>query len=425
MYTRIYSFLEKYQIIYNRQFGFRSRHSTDHALCSLIELIKNFIDNGNFVCGIFIDLQKAFDTVDHKIMMQKLWYYGIRGTTYEWLRSFLLYRKQFVSINGYESGYKMIKCGVPQGSTLGPLLFLLYINDLNTIFKKSIIHHFADDTNLIFANKKLSTIENVMNYELKHLVEWLRTNKLSLNESKTELIFFHHANKKIENISIKLNKVKLQACESVNYLGIIIDKFLSWDKQIKNICQKISKANGVIAKIRHVVPLNITKSVYYSLFYSHVTYGCLVWSYSTKRNLDKIVKLQKKCTRIITFSEYQAHTNPLFNALKFLKFEDIVSFEILKFMFDVKNKQTPKVITKFFHSNMSVHDHFTRANQNFHIRSVNSSQYGLRSLRTHGVSLWNNFVSNHQTIANISFRNPFTSKVKEILLIKYLSDNVE
>ena len=123
MYTRIYSFLEKYQIIYNRQFGFRSKHSTNHALCSLIETVKTFLDNGNFVCGIFIDLQKAFDTVDHEIMMHKTvalwysWYY-----TYEWLKSFLVNRKQFVSINGYESDCKIIKCGVPQGSTLGPLL---------------------------------------------------------------------------------------------------------------------------------------------------------------------------------------------------------------------------------------------------------------------------------------------------------------
>ena len=165
MYSKLYGFLEKYNILYKRQFGFREKHSTNHALANLIETIKSFLDKDFFVCGIFIDLKKAFDTVDRDILTSKLQHYGICRKANSWLKSFLCKRKQFVSINGFESELKSVQCGVPQGSTLGPLLFLIYVNDLYLSFKKNIIHHFADDSNMIYASKKIATLENDMNYE--------------------------------------------------------------------------------------------------------------------------------------------------------------------------------------------------------------------------------------------------------------------
>ena len=241
----------------------------------MIETIKSFLDNNFFVCGIFIDLKKAFDTVDHKILTDKLLHYGIRGNANEWIKSFLENRKQFVSINGFESELKSVKCGVPQGSTLGPLLFLIYVNDLYQSFKKNIIHHFADDTNLIYASKKIATLENDMNYELKILVEWLFANKLTLNIAKTKLLMFQHPHKQIPNFSIKLNKVKLNLSNSVKYLGIVIDNKLSWNQQIRKIATKLNRANGILSKIRHYVSKETCISVYYSLFFH--TLSMEVW----------------------------------------------------------------------------------------------------------------------------------------------------
>ena len=165
---------------------------------------------------------------------------------------------------------------MPQGSTLGPLLFLLYINDLNRAFSKCVVHHFADYTNLIFASKKKETIETVMNHELTILVEWLKANKLSLNGSKTELIIFHSQYKRIPNISIKINSFKLVIKSYVNYLGILIDEVLSWNKQYETLLSKLSRVTGVLSKLRHFAPNNVLKSVYYGLFYSHV----LLWLFS-------------------------------------------------------------------------------------------------------------------------------------------------
>jgi retron-type reverse transcriptase len=156
----------------------------------MTEYIRSLVDRGEYVCGIFVDLEKAFDTVHHEILCEKIKAYGLRGNINKLLQSYLSNRKQFVSINGYDSEVKNITCGVPQGSSLGPLLFLIYINDLRMCLTKTSCGHFADDTFIIFHSKKPKTIETIVNTELKDVVRWLRLNKLSLNAAKTELIFF-------------------------------------------------------------------------------------------------------------------------------------------------------------------------------------------------------------------------------------------
>ena len=183
MCSLLYAFLTKYKLLLKKQFGFRNNRSTSHALISLTDLIKKYLHNNYFVCGVFIDLQKAFSTVNHEILLVKFDFYGIHGLAYNWLKSFLENRKQYVNLSGHSSSIKTVTCGVPQGLTLGSLLFLLYINDLRSVFSKSVVNHFADDTNLLWSSKKLNTIESIINQELKLLVQWLQSNKLSLNET--------------------------------------------------------------------------------------------------------------------------------------------------------------------------------------------------------------------------------------------------
>ena len=158
IHTRLYSFLESNKVIYNRQFGFRNNHSTTHALIDITEKIRSALDKGIFACGVYIDLQKAFDTVNHSILMDKLEYYGIRGVPKMWLESFLIGRHQFTHIKDRSSSKLPITHRVPQGSVLGPLLFLLYINDLHKAIQHSSVHHFADDTNLLYTNNSLKKI---------------------------------------------------------------------------------------------------------------------------------------------------------------------------------------------------------------------------------------------------------------------------
>ena len=215
-------------ISYERQFGFRANHSTSHALISATEHIKNLLDKGCFVGGIFIELEKAFDTVNHNILINKLSYYGFRGNCQNLIKSFLTNRKQFVSINGYDCSILDIRCGVPQGSTLGPLLFLIYINDLNFSIKSSTPSHFADDTCIVHHSNKLKTLETELNCDLKLCNEWLKVHRLLLNVDKSKFILFHSRHKNINytNFSIKINGIKLNPTEHVKYLGVYMDKHL-------------------------------------------------------------------------------------------------------------------------------------------------------------------------------------------------------
>ena len=281
-------FLRKKNIIFKRQFGFRSGYSPNPTIVNLVESIKKYIDNDNYVCSVFTDLEKAFDAVDHQILLQKLYHYGIRGLAHNWFQSYLFNRQQFFFISGSSSELMSIKCGVPQGSTLGPLLFLLYINDLNSVFNKAITIHFANDTHLSYASKKLSTTESVMNCESKKSTEWLRSNKLSLNSGKSELVIFRSKTKKeLDEITIKINKSKLSPVPNVNYLGVVLDEFLSWDVHVNKLCKKPAQTNDILFKLRYYVPQKTCISVYFSLFDSVILYGSLAWQFTSfcKRNV--------------------------------------------------------------------------------------------------------------------------------------------
>ena len=198
IHTRLYSFLEDTKSLYNMQFGFRSKHSTNHALIQITEQIRDALDNGKYSCGIFVDLQKAFDTVDHHILLRKLEHYGIRGSVNNLFKTYLNNRFHSVEILNKTSKQILLKHGVPQGSVLGPLLFLIYINDLHNAIKHSKVFHFADDTSLINSNISLKKINKQVNQDLTLLSNWLRANKICLNAKKTEIIIFRSKQKSVK-----------------------------------------------------------------------------------------------------------------------------------------------------------------------------------------------------------------------------------
>ena len=225
MHNCLYKFLEKFELLYSLQFGFQEMHSTTHTLLSLTESIKHSIENGKFGCGIFLDLQKAFDTVNHDILIKKLEHYGIRGNVLDWFRSYLRGRFQYVSVNGHSSDLLPISCGVPQGSVLGLLLFLIYVNDLPNISKVLQFYLFADDTGIYFESDNLLTLQKVVNRELRRckVRKWLEANRLSLNISKTNYVIFHSKVRKIDEfIRIKIGS-KTKRKNYVKYLGILVD----------------------------------------------------------------------------------------------------------------------------------------------------------------------------------------------------------
>ena len=250
MHKRLYDFLEINNVIDPLQFGFRKKHSTAHALTSLTEKVKQTIDDGNYGCGLFIDLKKAFDTVNHQILLKKLEHYGIRGIPLDWFKSYLSNRKQYVSVNGNTSETLEVTWGVPQGSVLGPLLFLIYINDLPKVSKKLTFFLFADDTNIYYESSDILEIQKTVNKELRKVRKWLDANRLALNIEKTNFVLFHSPrNKPVSQIILKFGKQKINQENCVKFLGLLLDSNLNWKAHITELSKKLSRTVGLFYKI--------------------------------------------------------------------------------------------------------------------------------------------------------------------------------
>ena len=197
MYKRLKSFIDSNGILLSGQYGFRDKHSTQHAVLDIVNAIQENINHNVFSCGIFLDFKKAFNTEDHSVLLHKLHYYGVRGTAHNWFTSYLGGRTQTTQVHSKISSKANLTCGLPQGSVLGPLLFLLYINDICTTSTKFKFHLFAEDTNLLYADKNLKSLETILNTELVKVSDWPHANKLTLNTKKSNYVNFHPYQKKI------------------------------------------------------------------------------------------------------------------------------------------------------------------------------------------------------------------------------------
>ena len=418
MHKRMYAFLEKYEILYELQFGFRTGYSTTHALIHMTEAIRSALDSGSVTCGIFVDFQKAFDTVNHDILLKKLEHYGFRGIINNWFRSYLTNRKQKVVINGFESESKDLLHGVPQGSVLGPILFLIYINDLHRCIKYSTTYHFADDTNLLHISKNYKTLEKKVNYDLFSLHKWLTANKISLNEGKTELIYFRKSGP-VPTLSIKLHGKTLVPTKFVKYLGIYLDEFLSGESQCTELIKKLNRANGMLAKARHYVPDLELKNIYHAIFSSHTLYGSQIWSAKLISVTDKITRLQKAAMRIMTFSEFRAHSEPLFKKLEILKFSDSIAVNNCSFVYDYFHNKLPISFNNIFIRCNEKYDYSTRqaTTGQLCIPGYKTTTFGLKCIYKRCIDSWNKLSVDINQMHKTNIVNKL--EVKDIDLLKF------
>ena len=392
MHERIYSFLKEHKLIYPVQFGFRENHCIDHALIGITEDIRSTLDNKRYGCGIFIDLQKAFGTVNHEILLKKLELYDIRGDTVKWFCSYLSDRSQFVSINGHNSTKMEISCGVPQGSVLGPLLFLIYINDLPNVSNKIKTYLFADDTNIYLESETISELVQIVNKELKLVKKWIDANLLSLNISKTNYIIFHSPAMPIPtDIVIKIGREHVTRSNYVKFLGMLLDENLSWKFHLFELSKKLARTCGILFKIRDLLPTNTLINVYNSLFMSFLQYGIIVWGQTSASYIDPIFKLQKRALRAISHKHTRSRTLPLFKALKLLRLQDVFQFKMLSFVFESINKINPMCFHNFYTCTSSIHEYHTRHSYrgDVFLTHKNSLQYGLKSICYMGAKMWN------------------------------------
>ena len=422
-HSRLYEFFEQNNTFYDLQFGFRKKHSTDHALLSITEHIKNKIDNQFLTCGVFIDMEKAFDTVNHDILLKKLEHYGIKGIASCWLSDYLTCRKQRVKIDDNLSKYRQITCGVPQGSILGPLLFLIYINDMHKATKFCTLYHFADDTNLLYSNRNEKLLRKNVNIDLRLIFQWLCANRLSVNVEKTEFIIFKSQRKSLkERLTLKLNGKTIFESKKLRYLGLIVDEKLTWKFHILELKKKLSQINGIVYKLKKLgTPVDTLKSIYFALFQSYLNYGLCVWGQAGKEHFQKIEIMQNKIIRLIYGADCDAHCAPLYKKLEILKLKDLFYLKNVSIMWDYDRNELPENFRNCFVYANQIHDYPTRfssAGKLCENKKFNSHTYGLNSFAYNGPKILN-YLKTTTLYKESNTKVHFINKFKNSILNEY------
>ena len=414
MFTRLHKFLIDHRCIYDYQFGFLPGRSTSHALIHFCDIVNNAFEENHYVSGTFLDLSKAFDTLDHTILLSKLKYYGIRGRALSWFRSYLSKRHQFVTINNVNSNPKPIPCGVPQGSILGPLLFIIYVNDLYKASNRLHIISYADDTNLFFSSPDLDMLVETVQNEFVNVRNWFCVNRLSLNVKKTNSVIFRSPSKPFPaNLDhIKLCGVKVRLSSNSKFLGVVIDQHFSWKDHILYISKKVSKGVGILSRLRHLLPRHILLMLYNTLILPYLSYCNVVWGGALPTRIQPLFILQKRCIRIIFNKHRLHHTTPLFAKLKTLSIYNLNRYCTSMFMFSWVHGICPIIFNRYYHFCSEIHPYRTRFSSNISVPffRLKSSQLSIRYI---GVKVWNSLPD---YIRKCMQSNTFKRKLKEYLI---------
>jgi hypothetical protein len=371
---RLMNHLKYNNLINENQFGFQPGISTVHHLTKLTNYVAKELNNKNFVIGIFLDLKKAFDVVPHKILIEKLKKLGIGGTEIMWFTNYLAGRSQKVDIGGKLSDIEQITISILQGSILGPILFLCFINDLpNCIDMHALL--FADDTAGLLSGPELQPLIAKANLELQKLSMWFRANKMAVNVKKTKYIIFKQKGKRIEigeNEGVIFNNNDINATQdaskifaldriydgnpnkqdrSFKLLGVWLDEHLSFNQHCSNVCSKLSQANFIINRVKNLLPKKVLTTLYYALFHPHILYCLPVFSGTTSKNLKKIATLQKKAVRAICTAKYNAHTATLFQQQNILPLDKLIIYTQSMLTHSIVHKYGPPALHNQWLSN--------------------------------------------------------------------------
>ena len=419
IYNKVNDFFTTNNLFYEKQFGFQKNKSTEHAILHLTnDVIKSF-EKGQFTIGVFIDLSKAFDTVDHEILIKKIERYGINGNILKILKSYLKNRKQYVFYDSTTKDFLSITCGVPQGSILGPLLFLIYVNDLSRASSLLTEIMFADDTNLFMSNSNIKQLFSDMNIELAKVSTWFKANRLSLNVDKTKWTLFHSSSRKrfIPEVlpNIVIDELVIEREEITKFLGVLIDENINWKTHIEYIISKVSKSIGILYRVRDIVSKEDSIQLYYAFIQSYVNYGCIVWASTNKTKLEPLYRRQKHALRVINFVSRETHAAPLFLDIRALSIYQLNIFNILCLTYKSINKICPKAFYSLVKKKPPNKYQLRKEGLLFEPKcKTKFSQFGISYRAPH---LWNALVANvKEDLSKIENFTLFQYKLKEYVL---------
>ena len=360
MHTRLESFVNTNNSLHEDQYGFRKQRSCEHALVAAKQKILHSLDKKQIALLLLIDFSKAFDMVDHQILLKKLYHYGIRGTGLKWLESYLSNRQQFVHVNNTSSKTRSLKFGVPQGSILGPLLFVIYINDMPKVYKWAKFILYADDANIIITAKNIYEIEEHFKTLSRELHSWVNSNGLLLNVTKTNYMIFANNNaSRSLDIEAKYGKRPLVRKKSSRFLGVIIDENLNWREHITTLSLKMSRNAGILYKMKGILPQAVLKTLYHCFIQSHLNYCSIIWGLGSKSKIETLFVAQKRAIRALIpgFANYfynkdtgnkPHHTKKTFCDNEIMTVHNLVLLNLLTFMHKVHKEVAPKPIVQLF-----------------------------------------------------------------------------
>lgn len=366
VHKELYNYLSVNNLLCDQQSGFRRNHSCESAVQCVVTEWKDVIDKGNLVVAVFLDLKRAFETIDRNILLSKLVLNGIGSNVLKWFESYLSDRVQKVKFNGKFSKELKNDYGVPQGSVLGPLLFLIYINDMSKLFDKCSIHLFADDAVIYCSGDNYEEVVRVLNRELKRVIEWLNQHKLKLNCSKCKALIIS-TNGKLLKIDVNANPVVLnnepiEIVQQMKYLGVIVDNNLKFNQHVNFVCKKIGKKIGFMGRVSKCMSVWTKTLIYNTIILPHFDYCSTLFLSINKCDLDSLQKLQNRAMRIILSCDRLTHIKDMLDKLNFLTVKQRIKLASLIFIYKVINNILPKYLKNKFDLINTVHKHVTRAN---------------------------------------------------------------
>ena len=400
-------YLSSNSLLHSTQSGFRPNHSCETSLLQMINRWLNAINSSQMIGMVMIDFRKAFDLVDHTLLLKKLKYYKISEATISWFSSYLLGRKQKVFVNNSSSESENIICGVPQGSILGPLLFLIFINDLPLYIDNVLTDLYADDTTFYFIDTSQACIEQQLQTALFKLSEWCKENGMLINTTKTKVMLITTPQKRVylNNyvLQLKYNNEALSvvACEKI--LGVLIDNNLTWTNHIDAVAKKIVSNLWLLSRIKSYLTTNQRVQFYKSYVQPHIDYCNAIWGGTSQRNLDRIYRLQKRACKIILDYQYDNITDSM-EEFKILNIYERIYLKKAKFMFEISNSLTPDYINEMFHLrplNNTLQSLRSSAAINYVLPRPNKELFK-QSLIYSGPLIWNNLPDTLKQLGTIN-----------------------
>ena len=405
IYDQVEAFVNDNNLLFNSQSGFRSLHSTVTALLEATNDWAYSIDRGNVNAVVFLDLKKAFDTVNHDILLSKLNAYGVGGASGNWFKSYLGGRNQKCFVNRSLSKQNSLSCGVPQGTILGPLLFLIYINDLPNCLEHSQPRMYADDTHLSFAANNIPDIESKLNEDLTNVNEWLIANRLTLNSSKTEFMLIG-SRQRISTFdsspSLIIDGTPVKRVTHTKSLGVNIDENLSWSVHIDTISKKIASGIGAIKRMRAFVPDTTLKYIFNSIVQPHFDYCCVVWDNCNKTSADKLQKLQNRAARVLTYSGYDTDADSLIKKLGWKKLDSQRKLQKATMVYKSFNGLAPDYMRPIFVDRSSNTNYVLRDTVGKLVIPGPRTNYLKNSFGYSGAVLWNSLPAELRTADTLS-----------------------